>query len=52
MLTLKTYDPDHKTKTNLIEGKQKKTKSKILNKKILRNKIEKKTIKKDSKQNI
>jgi hypothetical protein len=40
MLTLKIYDPDHKTKTNPIEGKKKR--SKILNKKILRNEIEKK----------
>ena len=43
MLTLKTCDADHKTKTNPIEGKKKKkTRSKILNKKILRNEIEKK----------
>jgi hypothetical protein len=46
MLTLKTCDADHKTKTNPIEDKQKKTRSKILNKKILRNEIEKKNNKK------
>jgi hypothetical protein len=29
MLTLKIYDPDHKTKTNPIEGKKKKAKFSI-----------------------